>query len=200
MSKTTVGGHITVTIGSTPITLTTKDLSASPMVYTLPKGSNIDISLSDLNTYLHEKFSIPQITFPGISETNLLIKSFSISTAGIFDIAIDFVFGNGQGWSIFPGLKLDKVGFEVDYNTASGPVVTTLTPATGPVATSVVIAGTDLGSATSVKFGDISATPITDNTATSLTVPVPTGATGTESVTVTTAGGTSSGSNFAVTS
>ena len=54
----------------------------------------------------------------------------------------------------------------------------------------MVITGTNLASATAVKFGSAPATAITANTATSVTATSPAG-TGTVDVTVTTAGGTS---------
>jgi hypothetical protein len=193
MSNAIIGGQITITIGTTPITLTTDDLNTTPLVYSLPPGQTIDLQLGALNTYLNTTFGIPNISFPGITETTLSISTFTISTAGIFDIALEFVFGNGQGWTIFPGLTLNQVGLSVDYS--SQPVITLLTPATGPTGTSVVISGNDLATATAVSFGSVSVPPasITNNTATSLTVPVPSGipAAGNVNVTVTNADGTS---------
>ncbi len=201
MSNAIVGGQITVTIGSTPITLTTADLTATPMVYTLPAGQSIDISLSDLNTYLNTNFNIPTISFPGITEANIVISSFTISTAGLFEIAVDFVFGSGTGWQVFPnlpGFLLNTVGLTVSY--ASLPVIASLNPSTGTTGTSVTINGYDLGAAT-VDFGSFSASPITNNTATSLTVPVPSGLTaGTVNVTVKNADGTSDPYSFTFTS
>jgi len=72
------------------------------------------------------------------------------------------------------------------------PTVTGLTPNSGPTVggTSVVITGTNLSGALSAKFGTNAATGLTKNTATSLTVTAPAGAS-TVDVTVTTAGGTS---------
>ena len=80
---------------------------------------------------------------------------------------------------------------EISYTNTTSPVVTGISPATGPLAggTSVIITGTDLGSAISVNFSASTAT-ITANTATSITATSPAG-TGTVHVTVTTAGGTS---------
>ncbi len=80
------------------------------------------------------------------------------------------------------------------------PSISNLNPTSGPVGTSVTITGTDLGSASSVSFNGTVASnaTFTSNTATSLVLPVPSGAT-TGLVTVTTAGGTSSGLTFTVT-
>ncbi len=74
------------------------------------------------------------------------------------------------------------------------PAVTGLSPASGPVpgGGTVVVTGTDLNAATSVRFGSTSA-PFTQNSATQLTATAPAGSAGAVDVTVTTAGGTSSG-------
>ena len=72
------------------------------------------------------------------------------------------------------------------------PNVSGITPSAGPTGggTSVVITGTNLGSATAVDFGANAAT-ITDDSATSITATAPAGTAGPVDVTVTTAGGTS---------
>lgn len=199
MSNTIVSGQITITIGSVPITLTTDDINATPKVFSLPQGQTIDIQLGALNTYLNDNFSIPQISFPGISETTLSISKFTLSSAGIFDIAVNFVFGQGQGWEIFPGFTLNTVGFEVNY--AKVPVLYTLNPATGAVAAPITVSGNDLASPTKITFGAIEApvNTITNASATGFTVPVPTGATGSAPVTVTTADGVSNPLDFTVT-
>lgn len=81
--------------------------------------------------------------------------------------------------------------FTVTVNPAA-PVVTALSPATGPVAggTSVTLTGTDFNGATAVNFGVTPATAFTVNSATQITATAPAG-TGTVPVRVTTAGGTS---------
>ncbi len=76
--------------------------------------------------------------------------------------------------------------------------ITSFTPITGPVGTTVTITGTGLGSATSVKFHGTTAT-ITSNTATTIVTTVPAGAT-TGTITVTNATGTAtSATSFTVT-
>jgi hypothetical protein len=76
------------------------------------------------------------------------------------------------------------------------PVVTGLTPASGPIAggTVVTIAGTNLIATTAVKFGSVNAT-ITADSATSITVTAPAEAAAMVDVTVTTTGGTSATSS-----
>ena len=79
------------------------------------------------------------------------------------------------------------------------PKITSLTPSTGAVASSVVIAGTNFRSpqgSSTVSFNGIASTP-TAWSATSITAPVPTGAT-TGSVVVTVGGQPSNGSTFTV--
>ncbi|MEI7833711.1 MAG: SUMF1/EgtB/PvdO family nonheme iron enzyme [bacterium] len=72
---------------------------------------------------------------------------------------------------------------------AAAPTITALAPPTAVVGAVVTITGTDLDKVTSVTFNGIAAKTITDNTATSLKVTVPEGATSGKLV-VTTAGGT----------
>ncbi len=77
------------------------------------------------------------------------------------------------------------------------PTITSFSPLSGPVGTSVTITGTNLTGATSVKFNGTAAI-ITSNTATQIVTTVPAGAT-TGPITVTTAGGTAtSATNFTV--
>jgi IPT/TIG domain len=80
---------------------------------------------------------------------------------------------------------------------APTPVVTSISPTSGPTAggTSVTITGTGLLFATSVKFGTVSAASITSNTDTQIVAVSPAEAQSTVDVTVTTAGGTSATSS-----
>lgn len=73
------------------------------------------------------------------------------------------------------------------------PTVTALSPSSGPTSggTQVVVTGTNLASATAVRFGAIPAS-FTVNSATQITATAPAGSSGTVDVTVTTAAGTSS--------
>ncbi|MEU8994392.1 IPT/TIG domain-containing protein [Streptomyces caniferus] len=78
------------------------------------------------------------------------------------------------------------------YAAAPVPVLSSLSPTSGPTAGGNVVTlnGTNLGGATSVKFGSNSATVLT-NTAGQITVIAPAGPPSSVNVTVTTAGGTS---------
>jgi hypothetical protein len=79
------------------------------------------------------------------------------------------------------------------------PTITSFTPTSGKVGTSVVITGTGLTQTTSVTFGSVTATTFTVNSDTQVTATVPSGAiTGT--IAITTTGGTvTSSGTFTVT-
>jgi len=81
---------------------------------------------------------------------------------------------------------------------ASSPTITSFTPASGLVGTTVTITGTNLTNATSVKLNGTTAV-VSTNSATQITTKVPSGAT-TGTFSVTTAGGTgTAATNFTVT-
>ncbi|MDO7875502.1 FG-GAP-like repeat-containing protein [Hymenobacter sp. ASUV-10] len=82
--------------------------------------------------------------------------------------------------------------------TTPAPALSSLSPTSGPVGTSVTVTGSNLTGATSVSFNGTTTTAISNNTASGLTVSVPIGAT-TGNVTVTTPDGTSNGLPFTVT-
>ena len=77
------------------------------------------------------------------------------------------------------------------------PALTSLSPTSGMVGSSVTLTGTNLTGATGVRFNGTAATTFAVVNATTVTATVPTGATS-GNVTVTTAGGTSNGVAFAV--
>jgi hypothetical protein len=81
---------------------------------------------------------------------------------------------------------------------SSCPTITSFTPTTGPVGTSVVITGTNFTGATAVRFNGVTATTFAVNSATQITATVPTTAT-TGPIRVTTASGTGSSlTNFTI--
>ena len=79
--------------------------------------------------------------------------------------------------------------------TMPAPVLTVLTPASGPANTNVTITGTDLGDVTGVTFNGVAASFFFVNSATSVSAYAPTGVT-TGPVVVTTPGGPSNGLLF----
>ena len=86
---------------------------------------------------------------------------------------------------------------------AQVPTISSFSPVSGPIGTTVTITGTNLGSATAVDLG-ATGLAVTSDTANSISATVPAGLTaGTYDITVTNAGGTSSTSaadHFTVTS
>jgi hypothetical protein len=91
----------------------------------------------------------------------------------------------------------DASGTDFDVTAAVCPTITSFTPTTGPVGTSVVITGTNFTGATAVTFNNVTAT-FAVNSATQITATVPTTAT-TGLIRVTTSGGTTSSlTNFTV--
>jgi len=79
------------------------------------------------------------------------------------------------------------------------PTITSFSPTSGPVGTSVVITGMSLSQATAVRFGTVSATTFTVNSNTQVTATVPTGAV-TGKISIATPGGTAaSATAFTVT-
>jgi alpha-tubulin suppressor-like RCC1 family protein len=91
------------------------------------------------------------------------------------------------------GAKGIGAGSYTSYAFGPPPTVTKVEPKKGPASggTTVIISGTDLAGATAVKFGSISASSFTVNSATSITAVSPAEPTGIVDVTVTTAWGTS---------
>jgi hypothetical protein len=85
------------------------------------------------------------------------------------------------------------------YTYVPAPVVTAVSPASGPVAGGqrVTVTGTNLTAATEVRFGAARTIPAAGGTATSLTCVTPAGSAGTVDVAVTTDGGTSAASDSA---
>ena len=86
-----------------------------------------------------------------------------------------------------------------NFTVTAVPVITSFSPTSGPVGTSVRINGRGFGGATAVQFGGISATFTVNAQGTRIDTKVPLGAT-TGRITVTTPGGTAtSATNFTVT-
>jgi hypothetical protein len=105
-----------------------------------------------------------------------------------------FVTNGGTDGANSDYIGLDEVAYQA---AAAAPTLTTISPNPAPVGQSLTLTGTNLSGATAVSFNGTAQTSITNNTATSLTVAVPTGAT-TGPVTVTTPGGTGGGVVFTV--
>ncbi len=98
----------------------------------------------------------------------------------------------GTGFPRIVGGTVDSGAYESNF---LPPALTSFTPTSGTIGTSVVITGTGFTGATSVKFNGTSATTYSVDSATQITATVPTGATtGTISVTAANITATSTGS------
>jgi len=132
------------------------------------------------------------VTFGGIAA---LAISWSASS-------INFTVPNNGTAGIVPVLVTVGGVASNSMNFTLTPTIQGLTPASAPVGTAVTISGTDFGAtqnSSTVTFGGVLATP-TSWSATSVVVPVPTGAaTGTGNVVVTVGGQASNGVIFTVT-
>ena len=84
------------------------------------------------------------------------------------------------------------------YTVAALPTITSFSPTSGNIGTSVVITGTNLTGVTAVRFNGVTAT-FSANTATSVTAVVPSGATTGRIVVVTPGGTATSATDFTVT-
>lgn len=183
VAVTTVGGtsaaHSTdeFTYAVAPPTVTAVSPSAGPT------GGGTTVTITGAN--LSEASSVK---FGGIEASGFVVNSETSITAvspggpaGSFHVTVT----TPEGTSVPTGGDL--------FRYAAAPTITKLKPASGSAGggTSVVITGTNLSEATSVKFGSVAAVSFTVSSATSITAVSPEESAGTVDVTVTTPGGTS---------
>jgi uncharacterized repeat protein (TIGR03803 family) len=156
-----------------------------PFVKTEPSygkvGSTITIVGTNLTGATAVSFDGTAAAFKVVSSSEITATVPSAAKTGIVSVTT-------------PGGTVKTVlGFKVT------PIITSLTPASGPVGTGVTITGTGLTGATAVTFGGVKATTFSVKSATEVTADVPTGAK-TGAIAVTTAGGTAtSAKHFTVT-
>lgn len=122
--------------------------------------------------------------------------NFSPTVAGPLSDTSSFVISNTSNQTDGETFNVALIG----CGNPCPPTITSFTPTSGTVGTSVVITGTQLTGATAVTFGGVSATTINVNSRTQITTTVPGGAL-TGPIVVTTPGGTgTSTTNFTVVS
>jgi len=146
-------------------------------------GSSVVITGTNFGCTTSVKFNGTTATFVVNSATQITATVPAGATTGSLQVTTA---GGGPATSASP------------FTVVAGPAITSFSPTSGPVGTSVAITGTNLTGVTDVKFNGVTATFGT-STATSVTATVPTGAT-TGKITVTTPGGTAtSATDFTVT-
>jgi hypothetical protein len=113
-------------------------------------------------------------------------QTWSLPTDGPANVSVDELFWMGGD---LVAATHGRGLFKIHVSTVAAPSITTFTPTSGPVGTSVTITGTNLTGATAVRFNGVAATTRTVNSATQITATVPAGAT-TGRISVVTPGGT----------
>lgn len=138
-------------------------------------------------------------TFPSSQQTAIAITN-TVGIAASPTLTANNAPGNFTVLtSVFNNAAINPVSFPLT-NTLPAPTITSVSPASGQIGTSVVISGTGFAGPTQVKFNGVTATNITVNSSTQITAMVPLGAT-TGPISVTTSGGSAtSGNDFTVTS
>jgi len=168
------------------ITYTTATLTITPAVLTIA-ADNLSKYFGLANPVLTATYSgfvngdnaTNLITLPTLSTTattNSIAGNYPITVSGAVSVNYTFVYNNGT-LTIIPG-----------------PVITSISPATAIVGTTVTITGTNFTGATSVSFGGVPAASFTVLSATNITAVVGNGSSG--SVAVTTPAGTTNISGF----
>jgi hypothetical protein len=153
-----------------------------------PVGTSVDVNGNNFQDATH-------VTFNGVEAT------FSVQSGHLITTTVPTGATTGKIGVVSPqGTDTSSADFTVSSSCASAPTISSFSPTSGPVGTSVTINGTGLTGATAVTFGGVSAGTFSVNGAgTRITAIVPSGAT-TGKITVTTPGGTAtSATNFTVT-
>jgi large repetitive protein len=153
-----------------------------------PVGTGVDVMGNNFQ-------GTTQVTFNGVTAVFVGQSGHLIETTvpmGATTGKIGVVTGDGSDTS--------TVDFTVSSSCAAVPTISSFSPSSGPVGTSVTINGTGLSGATAVRFGGVAAPSFSVNpSGTQISTIVPSGAV-TGKVTVTTPGGTATSStNFTVT-
>gem|GEM_PF-1814381 len=144
-----------------------------------------------------------------ITGTNLTGAT-SVTVNGVPATSVNVVSSTSVTAVVGAGTTTGKISVVTPQGTATSsgsftvtttvPTITSFTPGSGPVGTTVVITGTNLSTASAVKFNGVATTAFTIDSATQITVTVPAHAT-TGLISVKTGGGTATSSaTFTVTS
>jgi IPT/TIG domain len=190
-------GNVTVTVGgvvSNGVTFTVSAVAAPNITSLTPNSGRVGTTVVIAGSNFGATQATSTVTFNGTSAgtatawsaTSITVTVPAGATTGSVVVKVGGVSSNGVTFTV---------------TAAAAPNITSLTPNSGPVGTSVVIAGTNFGATqgtSTVTFNGTSIGSPTAWSATSITVTVPAGAT-TGSVVVTVSGVASNGVTFTVT-
>jgi len=179
-----------VTPGGTSATSSADQFSYAPVVTGISPaqgpaagGTTVTITGSNLTGTTAVKFgTVTATSFTVNSATKITVTS-PAGTVGLVDVTV-----------VTPGGTSATSSADLF---SYAPVVTGISPSLGPAAggTTVTITGSNLTGVTAVKFGTVTVTSFTVNSATKITVTSPAGTAGTVDVTVVAPGGTSATSS-----
>ena len=166
--------HVPVTNTAAP-TVTRVSPASGPAT----GGTTVTIAGANLASATAVKFGTAAATIVSDTATRIVVTS-PVGSAGAVDVTVTAAGGSS------------KTSVADKFTYVAAPTVTGVSPPSGPMTggTTVTITGTNLTSATAVRFGTAAATIVSD-TATRITVRSPVGSVGVVDVTVTTVGGTS---------
>lgn len=180
---TTPQGQNTTTGTQNDYTYTSGPTVTSVSPNTGPATGNTVVTISGTGftaSGMTVKFGTVTAVFTYIDSTTIVAVA-PAQSAGVVDVIVTTPGGTS------PNTAADNY----TYTGSSAPVITSLSPVSGPVGTSVIITGTGFTGATSVTFGGVSSL-FTVNNSTQITATVPVGTpAGVVDVRVTTPGGTS---------
>ena len=101
-----------------PLVLKSSDLNSSPLTFQLKEGTAPQVNTADLVNWIST--SLQSLGFTSLPDglataaPQVTIDKLSISTDETFNLEAKFIFGQGQGWEIIPGMfTLDNVGIQV---------------------------------------------------------------------------------------
>jgi len=153
-----------------------------------PVGTSVDVMGNNFQ-------GTTSVTFNGVSAV------FGVQSGHLIEATVPAGATTGKIGVVTPdGSDTSAADFTVSSSCAPAPTISSFSPSSGPVGTSVTINGTGLTGATAVKFGGVAANSFSVNpSGTQITATVPSGAV-TGKITVTTPGGTdTSKASFTVT-
>ncbi len=161
----------------------TVDFDPGPGVFNITSVGGYDIFLSKLDSNGNHAWTVragANTTYDDAANALTIDPSGTIYLAGNFAATVDFDFGT-CAYNLISAGESDVFVQKIKLGTVvSPPTITSFTPTTGPIGTSVVITGTNFGTIpaeNSVAFFNNRPATVTASDATSITTSVPAGTT-----------------------